>query len=46
MARAFGVLQNVERWARRVTGAVFLLVGTYYILAYIFRLTFLSPWDT
>jgi len=45
MARAFGVLQNVERWARRITGAVFLLVGVYYTLVYIFGLAFLSPWS-
>jgi len=46
MARAFGVLQRVERWARRVTGAVFLLVGVYYTLVYIFGLAWLWPWGT
>jgi len=46
VARAFGVLRTIERWARRATGAVFLLVGVYYTLVSIFGLTFLSPWGT
>jgi len=46
VARAFGVLQTIERWARRATGAVFLLVGVYYTLVSVFGLTFLSPWGT
>jgi cytochrome c biogenesis protein CcdA len=45
MAKAFGVIQKVERWARRVTGVVFLLVGVYYTLVYIFGLEWLSPWS-
>jgi len=44
MARAFGVLQKVERWARRATGVVFLLVGVSYTLVFIFGLTWLWPW--
>ena len=33
---AFNRLTKFESWARRITGAVFLLVGVYYILIYIF----------
>lgn len=46
MAKAFGVVQKVERWARRATGVVFLLVGVYYTLVHIFGLAFLWPWGT
>ncbi|MBL7140510.1 MAG: sulfite exporter TauE/SafE family protein [Planctomycetes bacterium] len=46
MAKAFGVVQKVERWARRTTGVVFLLVGVYYTLVHIFGLAFLWPWGT
>jgi threonine/homoserine/homoserine lactone efflux protein len=34
----FDRLTQFERWARRITGVVFLLVGTYYVLVYVFRL--------
>ena len=34
VARAFSLLSTFEKWARRITGAVFLLAGAYYILAY------------
>jgi len=44
MAKAFGVVQTVERRARRATGAVFLVVGVYYTLVHIFGLAFLWPW--
>jgi cytochrome c biogenesis protein CcdA len=33
---AFNRLTDFERWARRATGAVFILVGAYYALKYIF----------
>jgi len=33
---AFNRLRQVEWWARRVTGAVFILVGIYFCLVYIF----------
>lgn len=36
LGRAFDALAVFERWARRVTGTVFILVGIYYSLAYIF----------
>jgi|YNPNPStandDraft_1061719.scaffolds.fasta_scaffold22310_2 cytochrome c-type biogenesis protein len=36
-ARAFNRLAQVERWARRGTGAVFLAVGVYFSLLYIFE---------
>ena len=37
LGRVFGRVQAFERWARRGTGVVFLLVGVYYTLAYVFR---------
>ena len=36
VGQAFNRLSQVERWARRVAGAVFVLVGVYYSLTYIF----------
>ena len=36
VGQAFNRLSQVERWARRVAGAVFVLVGMYYSLTYIF----------
>jgi cytochrome c biogenesis protein CcdA len=38
---AFNRLTRFEFWARRVTGVIFLLVGLYYILIYIFGLKLL-----
>lgn len=37
IGRAFQNVTRVERWARRVTGAVFIVVGIYYALVYIFE---------
>jgi len=37
MARTFDRLTAFERWARRITGGIFLLVGVYFCLAFIFR---------
>jgi len=37
VARAFNKLAVVERWARRITGALFILAGVYYCLKYIFE---------
>lgn len=37
IGRAFDKIKQAELWARRVTGAIFVLVGVYYSLAYIFR---------
>lgn len=34
----FHRLTQIELWARRITGAVFILAGVYYCLIYIFRL--------
>jgi cytochrome c-type biogenesis protein len=34
----FNRLSVIERWARRVTGVVFLLVGVYYVLVYYFNI--------
>jgi len=37
LGRAFNILSHVEWWARRVTGAVFVLLGIYFSLVYIFE---------
>ncbi len=37
MAKAFNLISAFERWARRVTGVVFLVVGVYFCLAFIFK---------
>jgi len=37
VGRAFDRLTHIERWARRITGWVFILVGIYYCLTYIFK---------
>ena len=36
LAKAFDVLRHVEWWARRATGVLFILVGVYYTLQFIF----------
>ena len=36
VARAFNRLSSIEKWARRITGVVFILVGIYYTLVYVF----------
>lgn len=41
VGKAYNRLGQVEWWARRVTGAVFILVGIYYCLVYIFGV---GPW--
>lgn len=38
VSRAFDRLSLVERWTRRITGTVFILVGVYFCLSYIFEL--------
>jgi cytochrome c biogenesis protein CcdA len=37
VSKAFKKLVQLEKWARRVTGAIFVLVGTPYCLLYIFE---------
>jgi cytochrome c biogenesis protein CcdA len=37
IAKAYDRLRRVEWWGRRVTGSVFLLVGIYYTLVYIYE---------
>jgi cytochrome c biogenesis protein CcdA len=37
LAKVFDKVTLFERWARRVTGVVFLGIGIYYTLAYVFR---------
>jgi hypothetical protein len=41
MGKAFNMLTVFERWARRVTGAIFIIVGVYFTLLYIFRVDIL-----
>ncbi|MBZ0257714.1 sulfite exporter TauE/SafE family protein, partial [bacterium] len=36
IGRVFQRLTQVEWWARRITGGVFILVGVYYCLTHIF----------
>jgi cytochrome c biogenesis protein CcdA len=38
LGKAFNVLRRVEWWARRVTGILFVLVGIYFSLRFIFGL--------
>jgi cytochrome c-type biogenesis protein len=38
ISQAFGLLSRVEKWARRITAAVFLGIGVWYTLAYTLRL--------
>lgn len=37
VSKAFSKLTQFELWARRITGSIFILVGIYYCLVYIFR---------
>jgi cytochrome c-type biogenesis protein len=36
LSRAFNALTVIERWMRRITAAVFIVVGVYYCLIYMF----------
>ncbi len=38
LGHAFDVLSHIERWVRRVTGLVFILVGIYYSLLHVYEL--------
>jgi len=38
VGRVFNRLTQIERWARWITGAIFVLVGIYYTLIYIFKI--------
>jgi cytochrome c biogenesis protein CcdA len=37
LSRSFQRMTRLELWARRATGAVFILVGLYYTLNYVFE---------
>lgn len=37
VARAFNMLTRIELWARRITGGIFIIVGVYYCLMYLFN---------
>lgn len=45
VGKMYGALQKVEWWARRITGVLFILVGVYYCLLYIFGITAMQPWS-
>ncbi len=36
VAKAFNRLTQIELWARRATGGIFILIGIYYCLVYVF----------
>ncbi len=38
IGRAFNKVTQIELWARRITGVIFIVVGIYYCLSYIFEL--------
>ena len=38
LGKAFDKITQFEKWTRRLTGTIFIAVGLYYILAYIFKL--------
>jgi len=38
VSKAFDKITVVEKWIRRITGLIFITVGIYYCLAYIFRI--------
>ena len=38
MAKAFDKIAGFEIWARRVTGVIFIALGVYFCLAFIFRI--------
>lgn len=40
LGRAFDKVTRFERWARRITGAIFLLIGLYFTLAYTLGIKF------
>ncbi len=37
LGKAFDILRKIEIWARRLTGIIFILVGVYYCLVYVFH---------
>jgi len=37
LGKAFNKLTQIELWIRRITGGIFILIGIYYCLAYIFN---------
>jgi hypothetical protein len=37
VSKVFSKLTQFELWARRITGSIFILVGIYYCLVYVFR---------
>lgn len=38
LGKAFDRLTHIERWVRRITGAIFILAGLYYSLLYVYEL--------
>jgi len=37
VSKAFSKIKHFELWARRITGVIFIVVGIYYCLVFIFR---------
>ncbi len=40
LGNAFDKIMQFERWARRITGIIFIIVGIYYSITYIFEIQF------
>jgi len=38
LGKAFNILTAIEKWARRITGTIFILVGIYFCLVHIFHI--------
>jgi cytochrome c biogenesis protein CcdA len=38
LGKAFNALRAFEKWARVVTGVLFILIGIYYVLARVFEI--------
>lgn len=38
LSRVFNTVSHVELWARRITGALFIIIGIYFCLTYIFKI--------
>ena len=42
VGKAFNRLRQVERWVRTVTGLIFIVVGIYYCLTYIYGISIMG----
>ncbi len=39
VSKAYNILTSLELWARKITGVIFILIGIYFTLIYIFRIS-------